>query len=173
MRRALAWAITMMLIGTAVPAQAGPRALPFDAVRASLSAQPSVTVVPVAGGATLQTGVGAAVAEFGTIAGGRSLAAGVTVVRRPASYAVISAIGLRIQAPVGNAFALQAFLDGAIPGVQVRLDGITLTGIPQTFALHVLPGVVTRHRIELIVNDGATTAQIPSAIPLELGAVPE
>lgn len=166
----------LLFAALSVPASATPRAVPFGGRRAPLVATTpiSVSVVAIAGGATLQSTPDAAIAELGTVSANPSAtAAGVSVVRRARSYVVVSSIGLRADsALLGGTVALQAFLDGMLPGVIVRLDGVVLATVPRTFDAAVPLGIVTRHRLEIEIPDGLPASQVPSEIPLELGAVP-
>jgi hypothetical protein len=135
----------------------------------------SVAIVQTPGGAIVQTGAGAAVAELGTVSAHvRHSTNGVAIAARSASYVVVTAIGLRATSTVtSEPVSLQAFLESPIPGVHVRVDGIELTSNPITFASGVPLGVITRHRLEIEIPNGMDPGSIPQDIPLEFGATPQ
>ncbi len=132
----------------------------------------TVTIVQAPGGATVQAGAGAAVAELGTVSSNvRRSVSGVAIVRRSGSYVVATAIGLRATSTMtSEPVSLQAFLESPISGVHVRLDGVELSSNPITFATGVPLGVVTRHRLEVEIPNTMNPASIPQDIPLEFGA---
>lgn len=134
-----------------------------------------VTVVQLPGGAVVQSGAGAAVADLGTVSSNlRTTYSGVDIERRPGSYVVQTVIGLRASsADTQGTVSLQAFLDSEPPGISIRIDGVQLTSFPRTFAFHTSLNVVTRHRLEIEIPDNMDTAQVPSEIPLEFGATAE
>jgi hypothetical protein len=136
----------------------------------------TVEIVQLAGGAVIQPGAGAYLAELGTVsANAPPTAAGIRIERRPGGYAVVTEIGLRVEGALVSRFvALQASLDAGLPpGVTVRLDGITLSQIPRTIGSRVPAGAVTRHLLELDIPSRLNPATVPQEIPLELGATPE
>jgi hypothetical protein len=99
---------------------------------------------------------------------------GVAIERRPASYVVVTSIGLRANSTVTNGpVSLQAFLDSPVPGILVRLDGVELSSNPATFAGSVPLNVVSRHRLEIEIPNRLNTGMIPQEIPLEFGATPQ
>jgi hypothetical protein len=141
-------------------------------VPAAIAPGVTVAVVQAPGGATVQTGAGAAVAELGTVSANvRRTMNGVAILRRSGTYVVATAIGLRATSTTSSeAVSLQAFLETPIPGVHVRVDGIELTSNPITFATSVPLGVITRHRVEVEIPNGMNPGSIPQDIPLEFGA---
>jgi hypothetical protein len=96
---------------------------------------------------------------------------GVVILRRPNSYVVVTAIGLRAtSSSVSGPVSLQAFLDSPMPGLLIRIDGIDISSNPQAFARNVPLGVVTRHRLELEIPNTMSPGSVPQDIPLEFGA---
>lgn len=139
------------------------------------SASVSVSVVPIADGVRVWSDLQGAVANLGTVSGiSRAPVEGVEIVRRAHSYVVTTYIGLRATAAsgaLGGAVSIVAFLDSVIPGVNVRIDGVELSGAPSVVESGVPLNVVTRHRLEIEIPNDVNPARIPSAIPLELGAL--
>jgi hypothetical protein len=134
----------------------------------------TVSFVQTGDGASVQSLERAAVADLGTVSANESANAGVQIAHKLHSYTIDTTIGMRAtsdssQQPV----ALQAYLDDPLSGVTVRLDGVALTTMPQTFALNVPLGIVTRHRLEIEVPNFMPSAQIPQDIRLEVGALEE
>ena len=155
--------------GLALPASAGTR---LHTSGYSTLGSVTVAVVQMPGGATVQSGPMTSIAELGVVSGGmRPTASGVSIARRGHSYVVSTFIGLRASSSTvtGNV-VLQAFLDSAIPGVQVRIDGVDIAEFPVTFGGTVPIGIVTRHRIDLEIPNDMDPSRVPSEISLEFGA---
>ena len=135
----------------------------------------AVAVVQLPEGAIISGAADTAIAELGTVSSNvRTTSPGVQIVRRAASYVVVTLIGLRAtSSAVSGTVALQAYLNAPIPGVSVRLDGIDLSTFPQVFAAHVPLNVVSRHKLELEIPNGMSPQLIPSQIPLEFQAQEE
>jgi hypothetical protein len=135
----------------------------------------AIAVVQVPDGATIAGASSTAIAELGIVSSNvRTTSLGVRIVRRATSYVVVTTIGLRAtSAGVSRPVSLQAYLNAAIPGVSVRLDGVVLSGLPQLFAAHIPLNIVSRHQLELEIPSGMSPQLIPSQIPLEFQAQEE
>jgi hypothetical protein len=164
-----------MRIATLVLALLALAVVPATVHRRSLPNQSAyhVAIVQIPDGASIQNGASAAIAELGTVVGGRrATVSGVRIRRRPHSYVVSTLVGMRATSSTGNSglVSLQAFLDAALPGVVVKIDGLTVTAYPQVFTTHVPLGIVTSHVIEITIPDRLNPALVPSEILLEFGA---
>jgi hypothetical protein len=135
----------------------------------------TVSIVALPGGASIATGAGAYMAELGTVSANIAPnAAGIHIERRASSYIVTTEIGLRATSnTVPGPVSVQAFVDAALPGVIVRIDGMVMSQIPQTIATRVPLDLVMPHRLELEIPDRLNPALVPSSIPLEFGALPQ
>lgn len=125
-----------------------------------------VSVVPVAGGATLSTNAAGAVAEIGRTQS--------EILERPQGYAVSAVIALRATAGspyTSRLVSLVAFLDSPSPSVTVRVDGVELGAVPTVIQSGVPLNVVTRHRLEIDFLNGANPATTTFEIPLEFGTL--
>ncbi|MBV8354943.1 MAG: hypothetical protein JO101_06460 [Candidatus Eremiobacteraeota bacterium] len=175
MRALIAAVILILTLTTTSAALAGPIArgpLPRGAMVAADAI--SVAVVPLPNGAVIEGGLGAAVADLGTVSAnaGRTRP-GVDILSRARSYVVTTTIGLRVDSIVGGSVSLQGFLDAQPNGIIVRIDGVVMTPMIQTFARRVAVGAVTAHRIEVEIPSTLPVAQVPAEIPLEFGAIPD
>lgn len=133
-----------------------------------------VNVVPLAGGADVQSMAGGAEANLGTVsANAPALQQGVRVQRHAKTYSVITQIGLRATGCSSQNASLQAFLDTTTPGVTVRIDSVTLSTAPQTFAPRIQTNTLTAHSIEIEIPNTMNPALVPNDIPLEFGATEE
>ncbi len=135
----------------------------------------AVAVVQLPDGATIAGAAGTAIAELGTVSSNvRATNSGIRIVRRSTSYVVVTMIGLRAtSSSASGPVALQAYLPTPIPGVSVRLDGVTLSSFPQLFAAHVPLNIASRHRLELEIPNGMNPQLIPSQIPVDFQAQEE
>ena len=133
-----------------------------------------VDVVRLAGGASVQPGGGAFVAELGTVSSNvRATADGVAIEHLSNSYVVVTTIGLRVEGTGADTASVQAFVDSIAPRLVVRIDGMPLSQVPRTIASRVQVGTVTRHRLEVEIPNNLDPSLVPSELPLEFGATPE
>lgn len=167
------FASVLVLLAAAAPGQSAPIGkIPHTSTQVTIPGSVTVTIVQMPGGAAVQTTAGAAVADLGTVSANvRVTLPGIVILRRPASYVVTTAIGLRATSSATTSpVTLQAFIEAPLSGVLVRIDGVEISSNPITFASSVPLNVVTRHRLEVEVPNGMSPGSIPHDIPLEFGA---
>lgn len=124
----------------------------------ALLASITVTFVPLADGAPMQTMSAAAAVDLGNVS----------------SRKIVTWIGMRASGDTAaGAVTLQAYLDDPLPGISVSLDGVQIGSMPQTFAAGIPLGVITRHRLEISLPATIDSAHLPSDIRLEVGGLQE